>query len=100
MVLLQRAALQRGHFPAELAMEMVVMRDIGPLVPGGATGKHNSLYTTFLHKLADRPVHGGNPKPRAGALGMPEHFLRGEYAVHAIDGGNNGRSLLSLSFRC
>lgn len=81
-------------------MEMMVMRHIGPLVPWRAAGNDNALYTALLHQLADRPVHGGNPKPRAGALRVAEDFLRGECTVRALDGGDNGRSLLRLPFRC
>lgn len=76
------------------------MRHIGPLVPGDAAGNDNTLYTALLHQVADRPVHGGNSKPRAGALRAVKDFLRGECAVHALDDGDNGRPLLRLPFRC
>ena len=99
-MLLQRATLQRGHFPTELAVEMMVMRHIGSLVPRDAAGNDHALDTSFLHQVADRSVHGGNPKPRTSALRAAEDFLRGECAVHALNGGDNGRSLLSLPVRC
>jgi len=79
---------------------MMVMRHIGPLVPGCAAGNDNSMYPAFLHQVAERPVHGGNPKPRASALRMAEEFRRGECAFHVADGADNGRSLVSLPFRC
>ena len=78
---------------------MVVMCHIGPLVPGCAAGNDHSLDTALLHQVANRPVHGGYPKPRTSTLRLTEDFLRGECAVHALDDGDNGRSLLSLSIR-
>jgi hypothetical protein len=79
---------------------MMVMRHISPLVPGYVVGNDNALYKTLLDQVANRPVHRGNSKPRASALRVAEDFLWGECAVHALNDGDNSRSLLSLSFRC
>jgi len=79
---------------------MMVMSHIGPLVPGCAADNDHLPYTALLQQVADRSVYGSNSKPRASALRVPEDLLRGECAVHRLNGGNNGRSLLSLPFCC
>lgn len=98
VIVVERAALERGDFPAGFALEVVVMIEIGALVQRGVFRDRHGANMCFLNQIADGPVDSGDAQSGADLSRCGMHILGGEGTNAVGENGLNGGALLCVTF--